>query len=283
MKSYLIPVDFSEASVHAAEYAAALSHQTDVEHIILLNAYYVSVYETTLPNPDMVLLGEEEVERNAAERIGKLENLKASLQPLTRPGVEISVHLNRSHLVDAVVENTYRYHADLVILGGTGNTSGSDYTIIGSHVVQISKASPAPVLIVPFMYKFKTIARIAVACDFQKIKETFPLDSLKQLLGSKKIELLVVNVDNEAKHSGKDAERLAEETALNTMLEQYHPTYHFIEDADIIPGILNFAKEQDIQLVVALPHQYSFLHSLVHTSISHQLTSLSSVPVLLLK
>src|SRR5882757_10035047 len=105
MKTYLVPIDFSHASVHAAEFAAELSKQTNVERIILLNAYYVSPYETTLPNPDMVLLREEEVEQNAAERIKQLEHLKVRLIKLVRPGVEISTHLNRSHLLRAVVEN----------------------------------------------------------------------------------------------------------------------------------------------------------------------------------
>src|ERR1700761_5505481 len=98
MKTYLVPIDFSKASVHAAEFTAALSHQTDVEHIILLNAYYVSPYETLLPNPDMVLLRQEEIEENAAERIENLKHLQKKIAKLVRPGVEVSIHLNRSHL-----------------------------------------------------------------------------------------------------------------------------------------------------------------------------------------
>lgn len=283
MKTYLIPIDFSEASAHAAEYAAALSHQTDVEHIVLLNAYYVSVYESTLPNPDMVPLLEEEIEKNAAERIEKLESLKKKLAGQVRASVKLSVHLNRSHLVDAVVENAYNYHADLVILGSTGNTSAGDYTAIGSHVVQISKASPVPVIIVPFVYKFKAISKVAIACDFEKINERFPLEALQQLLHNRKLNLLVVNIDDEAKHSGKDAERMAEETALHEMLKPYSPEYHYIDATDVIAGILQFAAAHQVELVIALPHQYSFLHAIVHTSVSRKLAELSKVPVLLLK
>src|ERR1700748_1835256 len=116
MKTYLVPVDFSETSINAAKFAAALSHQTDVKEIILLNAYYVSPYETTLPNPDMVLLREEEIEQNAADRIKQLEHLKTKLVKLVRPGVEISTHLNRSHLLRAVVENVINKNAGIVFL-----------------------------------------------------------------------------------------------------------------------------------------------------------------------
>ena len=43
MKTYIVPVDFSATAVHAAEYAALLSKQTDVTKIVLLHSYFVSV------------------------------------------------------------------------------------------------------------------------------------------------------------------------------------------------------------------------------------------------
>jgi len=282
MKTYLVPVDFSETSINAANFAAALSHQTDVKQIILLNAYYVSPYETMLPNPDMVQLREEEIEANAADRIRKLEHIKHKLQKLVKPGVEITTHLNRSHLLRAVVENVVVKKADVVILGIKGNSSVDD-TQIGSHVIKISKASPVPVVVVPTDYNFEAIKRVVVACDFNKVTETIPLEALKRLLNRKHFELLVVNIDREAKHIQKDAERMAEETALYGMLKEFEPQYFYLYKPDIINGILEFAAENDAQLVIALPHKYSFFQSLLHDSVSQQLAEAAKVPVLLLK
>ncbi|MES2429007.1 MAG: universal stress protein [Bacteroidota bacterium] len=282
MKTYLVPIDFSHASTHTAEFAAELSKQTNVEHIILLNAYYVSPLETMLPNPDMVQLLEEEIEQNAADRIKKLEQLKHKLSKQVRNGVQISTHLNRSHLLRAVVENVAAKHADLVILGSKGNSSKDD-SHIGSHVIQISKASQVPVIVVPPTYNFENIKRVVVACDFEKVKDTMPLESLKRLLDRKHYELLVVNIDKEARHQSGDAERRAEETALHAMLKPYHPTYSYVNDTDVINGILHFAKDNDAQLVIALPHKYSFFQSLLHDSVSQQLAESAAVPVLLLK
>lgn len=282
MKTYLVPIDFSHASVHAAEFAAALSNQTMVTRIVLLNAYYVSELETLLPNPDMILLMEEEIEQNAADRIRKLEQLKVNIQKLVRTGVEVSIHLNRTHLLRAVIENIGTQNADLVILGSKGNTSKDD-SHIGSHVYKISKASPVPVIVVPPAYDFENIKRVVVACDFNKVTETLPLEALKRLLDRKKCELLVVNVDNETKHLQGDAERMAEETALYGMLKEYKPKYYYINNADIINGILKFASTNDAQLVISLPHKYSFFQSLLHDSVSQRLAASAAVPVLLLK
>ncbi len=282
MKTYLIPIDFSQASIHAAEFAAGLSKQTNVEHLILLNAYYVSPVETMLPDPDMVLLREEQIEQNAAERIKKLEHLKGKLKKLVRPGVQISTHLNRSHLLRAVVENTINRNADVVILGSKGNSSMDD-SQIGSHVVTISKASPVPVIVVPPGYNFEEIKRVVIACDFNKVKETIPLEALKKILDNKKFELLIVNIDNETRHQDGDAERMAQETAMHMMLKQYDPKYYYVNNPDIINGILQFAADNDAQLVIALPHKYSFFQSILHNSVSHKLAETAAVPVLLLK
>jgi len=282
MRTYLVPIDFSQASINAAEFAVELSKQTNVEHVVLLNAYYVSPLETMLPNPDMVQLMEEEVENEAADRIKKLEHLQRKLQKHVREGVMISVHLNRSHLLRAVVENVSAKNADLVIMGSKGNTSKTDVEI-GGHVVKVSKASPVPVIVVPPHYSFEPITKIVVACDFNKVKETVPLESLKRLLDKKKFELLVVNIDKDSKHLSGDAERRAEETVLHGMLKPYHPTYSYVNNSDIINGILEFAGANKAQMVIALPHKYSFFQSLLHDSVSQQLAASSAVPVLLLK
>jgi len=230
----------------------------------------------------MILLREEDIEQNAADRIAKLNALKDKLLKKVRSGVNISIHLNRSHLLRAVVENSISKNVDLIILGSRGNSSQED-SQIGSHVIKIAKASPTPIIVVPPGYSFKKIDKVAVAIDFNKVKDTVPLEALKRLLNKKKAELMVVNVDDKGKHQQGDAERAAEETVLHEMLKQYDPKYFFLNKSDLINGILQFAVDKDAQLVIALPHKYSFFQSFMHTSISHQLAVTSAVPVLLLK
>ena len=282
METYLVPIDFSQASIHAAEFAAALSKQTHVKHVVLLNAYYVSPIETMLPNADMVQLTDEDIQVEAANRTEKLEQLKYKLEKKVRKGVEVSVHLNFSHLVDAIVENVIVKKADQVILGSKGNTSKTD-SQVGSHVINISKSSPVPVLAVPPQYHFDAISRVVLACDFLKIEESFPLNSLKHLLDGNNLELLVINVDKEAEHLAGSARRAVEETAVHSMLAPYGPKYTYINDRDVINGILQFATERKAQVVITMPHKYGFFESLLHTSISEKLTENAAIPVLLLK
>ncbi len=284
MKTYLVPVDFSDAAFNAANFAAQLSHQSDVSTIILMNAYYISPYETMLPNPDMVMLREEEIEEEAKNRITQLNKLKHKLSKIVREGVEIITRLNRTHLLRAVVDVIEEQDADLVILGSIGNSTVREGRPgIGNHVIKISKLSPAPVIVVPPGYHYHLINEAVIACDFKKVKENIPMAFLHKLLGKQAIKLLVLNVDTEGKHAGKDPEQLAEESALHDMLKAFKPKYFYENHADVLTGILDFAKEQKAQMVIALPHNYSFLRSLLHSSISQQLAKNSTIPVMLLK
>ncbi|MEO7215331.1 universal stress protein [Mucilaginibacter sp.] len=284
MKTYLVPIDFSEAAFNAAHYAAQLSHQTDVERIILINAYYVSPYESLLPNADMMMLRESEVEEEAGIRIGQLETLKYTLQSRVKEGVIIQTRLHRSHLLRAVVDAVAQNNVGLVILGSIGNSTVREKNIgIGSHVIAISKTCPVPVMVVPPAYKYQRINTALVACDFKKVKDSVPAEALHKLLDKRNIKLLVVHAVAKGKQGVADAETLAEETALHQMLKDLKPEYYYINDPEIIKGVLDFAVEKGAQMVIALPHTYSFLQSILHNSISQQLAASSPVPVLLLK
>jgi hypothetical protein len=199
-----------------------------------------------------------------------------------RHGVTIHIRISRSPLVRSIIETINKESGDIVILGNNGS-SISNISHIGSNVIYISKLSPVPVIVVPPACHYEPIKKVVMACDFNKVKDTVPLEPLKNLLKRHDVELQVVNIDKEARHKNANPEQLAEETVLHGMLKEYHPHYYYNKETDIINGILDFAKGHHAQLVIALPHKYSFFQSLLHNSVSHELTVHSAMPVLLLK
>ncbi|HWD89465.1 MAG TPA: universal stress protein [Mucilaginibacter sp.] len=282
MKTYIVPVDFSATSVHAAEYAVMLSHQTDVTHIILLHSYYISVYQSVLPTPDMVIISEDEIETETDEKLAELRHLRRKLLRTVRDGVEIDVKVSRSTLTRSVIESISDENASLIILGSNGINSDNN-SHVGVNAINISKLSPVPVVVVPPACCYEPVKRVVMACDFLKVTEAFPLEPLQKLLIRHDVELLVVNIDKQAKHRNADLQQMAEESALHKMLKEYHPKYYYNESGDVINGILDFAKKHHAEMVIALPHKYSFLQSLLHNSVSAGLTVHSAMPVLLLK
>jgi nucleotide-binding universal stress UspA family protein len=282
MKTYIVPIDFSETSAHAAEFAALLSHQTQVEHIVLLHSYHVSVYESVLPTPDMLIPSEQEIDEQIAEKTRQLRIIRDKIHTEAKKGVIIHVRISRSPLVRAIIEAIPKENADLVILGSNG-TNSDHKRHVGSNMVNISHLSPVPVIVVPPRCCYEPIRRVVMACDFSKIKDAIPLQPLKNLLSRYNADLLVVDTDKQARQKNSDPEQLAKETILYHTLEEFNPQYDYNNEGELIDGILSFAKEHDAHLVIALPHKYSFFQSLLHNSVSHELSVHSEVPVLLLK
>ena len=281
MRTYLIPTDFSSSSVAAAHYAAQLSKQTGVTSLILLHAYYISPFEDVLPSAEFVQMMPEDIEENSRLRLKELNDIKAELQHIVNEDVEIHVQLSRLPLLRAILDVQEKKQVDLLVL--CSKTNPDEDTQVGRHIIDIAKISPAPVLVVPPKAVAEPLKNMVLACDFKKVTEIIPQQKLKKVWDMLHAKLLVVNVDSKSLHQGKDPKMLAEESALHEMLEEYDPEYFFINHADSIQGIIDFAISHQAQMIISLPKKYSFFQSFLHHSFYEDLTMKSSLPVLLLK
>ncbi|MFC1226255.1 universal stress protein [Pedobacter sp. BG31] len=275
MSNYLVPVDFSKTADHAAKYAARLSFAMANAKIILLNAYYVSTYESILPTPDLIVTTDEHIADETTRRLEALEKLKLKMLEIN-PDAEIEVSLTRETILRSIINRVNKEEIDLIIIGSNGKKA-KDESDIGSNAIKISKSSPVPVLVVPPKADYHSIRKAVLACDFKKVKEVMPVQSLKNILSKHALKLLVLNIN-----SGQAID-LQEEHILHEMLKDFSPDYHYADHPDTIKGIVKFAKSEEAQLIIALPKKYSFFESLLHESVSQKLTIKSHVPVLLLK
>ncbi|WP_293744471.1 universal stress protein [uncultured Pedobacter sp.] len=275
MSNYLVPVDFSKTADHAAKYAARLSFAMANAKIILLNAYYVSTYESILPTPDLIVTTDEHIADETKRRLEALEKLKLKMLEIN-PDAEIEVSLTRETILRSIINRVNKEEIDLIIIGSNGKKA-KDESDIGSNAIKISKSSPVPVLVVPPKADYHSIRKAVLACDFKKVKEVVPMQALKNILSKHALKLLVLNIN-----SGQAID-LQEEHLLHDMLKDFSPDYHYADHPDTIKGIVKFAKSEEAQLIIALPKKYSFFESLLHESVSQKLTIKSHVPVLLLK
>lgn len=275
MSTYLVPVDFSKTADHAAKYAARLSFATTNSKIILLNAYYVSAYESILPTPDLIVTTDAHIADEVTRRLEALEKLKSKMLEIN-PMAEIEVVLSRETLLRSIIDRVNREEIEVIIIGSNGKKA-KDESDIGSNAIKISKSSPVPVLVVPPKADYQSIRKAILACDFKKVKEVIPMHALKNILSKHALTLLVLNIN-----SGH-AVNQQEEQILHEMLKDFSPSYHYADHPDTIKGIVKFAKNEEAQLIIALPKKYSFFESLLHESVSQRLTIKSHVPVLLLK
>ncbi|WP_259067841.1 universal stress protein [Mucilaginibacter sp. X4EP1] len=279
MKTILVPVDFSETSANALQYAADFSKDIDVDRIILLKSVYLSMYAQLLPSADFVQLSSVDISSARREAKEQLKEIGHQFIRDCDDCVKVETAISELPLLRAIHQVIEEQKPNLLI-AGSGGSSFMDDSYIGGQVVAIAKTSAIPVLIIPSKVKYQTVKKALVPCDFAAIDRLGVLDKIP---GSKKWinpELLVLNIATSQKHQ---TENDGHTTALKDLLDNYKYKTYCEECDSTVKGILTFAQKYDVQLIIALPGKYSFFYSFTHTSITDALTQNTTHPVLILK
>ncbi|MDR3716014.1 MAG: universal stress protein [Puia sp.] len=284
MKTLLIPVDFSPSSDNAVRYAAQLSGApaNKIGRIILLHSYFVSIYEQILPSPDLIQVGEEEVLEKRKQVKDRLARLAREIFADLPPDIAIEQVCSALPLIRAILQQEKDKKPDLLILGSSENGDPAAGNI-AAQLIWITKASPVPVLIVPPHTSYAVTNRVLLPCDFRTLSNTDPLKSLAASHDWIKKDLLVLNVDPDLKRAQPDEKFRAVSERLNTWLKEIPHEIYYSDEPDILRGILGFAEEKQVDLVIALPGKHSFFYALTHKSITDALSVNAQKPVLILK
>jgi nucleotide-binding universal stress UspA family protein len=141
LRKILVPVDFSEFSAKALDYALAFADQFSAR-VVLLHvvepAVYPESYLVVPPafdemNGNLVKAAEERLARLTLDRIGN------------RVSAESLVRLGRAYA--EIVDTAKRLDVDLIIMGTHGYT-GLKHVLLGSTAERVVRHAPCPVLTV---------------------------------------------------------------------------------------------------------------------------------------
>ncbi|WP_343667137.1 universal stress protein [Chitinophaga sp.] len=273
MKTIIVPTDFSTAAYNGARYALGLAGQMEATRVVLYHAY-----ELVVPVPDMPsaipMVDPEELKAASMEGLEKMQRELASEVP---DNVILDLKAE-NHLLAANIDGFCSdQHADLIVMGTEGG-SQLEEILIGSNSVDVAKHTACPVIIVPADAVFHPIRKIVFACDFKHIGENTPLGPLKSLLRTFNAELHVLNID----HSGKGlaGETPMESLLLDTLLEGYNPIYHFVDNENVVNGIVNFSEEEGADLIFIIPRKHGLFEGMFRRSRTTQLAFHSHIPLL---
>jgi nucleotide-binding universal stress UspA family protein len=233
MNTVIVPVDFSETSLHAARYAAQL----------LAGHYGVT----------MVLYHSYSRSSEAEKATTDLENLKAGLMKAHVVKMEILAH-EENDFVDGLEKAARHRRADLVIMGIT---------------------------IVPENAEFKPLKNVMLTSDFKNTVETTPSVPIKDFLDIFQPQLHIVNVDKDHYISlTEDYEK--EKQELKQMFADYRPEFYFMRLYDVDEAINLFAESRNIDLIIAVQKNHSFIGKLLSGNRTKTLSYHSKMPILVM-
>jgi nucleotide-binding universal stress UspA family protein len=259
MNTVIVPVDFSETSLNAAKYAAQLLTGHYGVTMILYHSYSkTSEAESTLEN---------------------LEKLKAELMKDHVLKMEI-LAFEENDFVDGLEKTARHRRADLIIMGITGRSAIAQ-VFFGSNTLKMAERKVCPVLIVPQNAAFSPLKNVMLTSDFKSTIETTPSIPIKDFLDVFKPNLHIVNVDNEHYISLTENYE-TEKQELKKMFADYNPEFYFMRLFDVDEAINLFAESRNIDLIIAIQKNRSFISKLLNSSRTKTLSYHSKMPILVM-
>jgi nucleotide-binding universal stress UspA family protein len=257
MKDVIIPVDFSETSLNAARYAAAMLSGKEDARVILYHMF------------------EDDDEASTTEQY--LESLKAEL--VTKGVMHIEcIKEQGDDLIDCLGRLAYQKTAELIVMGISEKEEWRQM-FIGSNTLKMAEQNICPVMIIPLEAKYTGITNIALTSDFEDVDATTPVLAIKNVLEIFNANLHIVNVDNQH-YVSLTADYLAERTKMQALFAEFKPEFYFIGMNDFFEAIQQFTKDKNIDLIIIIPKNHSFMNNLFSTSHTKKLAFHSSVPIL---
>ncbi|HSR60295.1 MAG TPA: universal stress protein [Robiginitalea sp.] len=254
INNILIPFDFSVSAKRALQYAFDFAGNRPDKHMKLC-----------FIQPD----------KAPKDFKAEFEEISARLPKTFR------ARLSWVALEPATVEGLLQYSredgSDLILMG----TSGSDDPNGNTHTSETVLASDCPVLVIPpgAPEDFR-IEKIALVLGRNEIEDPKVLGTLLDVARTFNAKVRVLTIENKPGTYGYSKGEERNEQLLEYYLENFYSHHIFIEHADVVEGIFDYATEKEIDLLAILPRNHSRAGTPSEGRLTRILTLRSHTPLL---
>lgn len=271
MKTFLIPVDFSDVSYTAAQYAIDLASHVRARSVIFYHSY-------AHRPPDRFV----EHTGYQSPSLRHLKKMVAKLRVPANLSADSFLFFTDDKPVEAGVEAIVDRHAVSLIVMGIAGLSDIENTLIGHNTMAVAESGAAPLLIVPRDHGFKPINNVVYATDLRDVRHVTPVESIIRLTSQLTASLHIVHVDPATR--GQTPDKIRGKDELLGMLGAVDPVFNVVGEArDKADGIFEYVKMNQIDLILMASRNYGFFERLIRSSVSKKLLNIADVPVVLLK
>jgi nucleotide-binding universal stress UspA family protein len=277
MKTLVVPTDFSSVSVNALNYAVDMAQAINAG-IVVLHVYNVPVSFSDGAVAPVNTISIDEIKRTNEHR---LEEIKINLVKLTAGKIQIYTEARLGETYDELEQLCRSVEPLAVVMGNHGST-GLERMIMGSTTLTTIRHLKCPVIVVPPGTTYHGIKRIGLACDFEDVVNSTPVEYIKNIVREFGSELYVLHV-RDKQTAEEDTENPAEATMdtayLDAMLDDVRPTYVQLTGKHVVETINSFAENNSLDLVMVIPKKHTFIDSLFHKSQSSELITHAHIPI----
>lgn len=286
IRRILVPIDFSEFSLVAIDYAIGLARILKAE-VKLFYSYYNPVMgsDPTLDTQAYTIQMDSVIDSLAQKARQKMNLLKSEIQNRIQQNslsrVKLSYTLDTGSPADVILHQINKYNPGIIIMGtkGSGESSGN---VFGSVTQKIIEKAKIPVLTIPEKSEFKGI-------DFEN-KVMFATNfSPSDFNSLRKLMMLVRPFDMSINfvHFSTDDSLKLDLTKMNHLKEHFSREYHehnitcdTIVNTNIVEGMQHYIEENKIDLIALTTHKRGMIDKLFNPSLAKKMLFHSNIPLL---
>lgn len=173
MKTILVPVDFSDNSKNAMDYAILLANKMNMK-LVLLHAFQPSMVEALV---DAHKIAANREITGTPTQLQKELKIWKEVVDSTEKNIQCETVFAESDLADAIIDLMNERPIELIVMGTKG-ASGLKEMFVGSNTSWVIEKSKISVIAVPAGYEYNEIKRIVFATDYHDSD----IDSIKFLV-----------------------------------------------------------------------------------------------------
>lgn len=271
MKNILVPVDFSDASINAFQFALAYAKKTNA------NVKIVNVFNSPLDvgNPAILLtLNDQEEQLN--KHLQKLiKDHKSDLS-----NVAVSYEAKLGFAVDEIINLSSSDEVDLIIMGTMGEHLAIE-KVFGTVSSDVSQRAECPVMLIPPKIQFNKFSDILFASDYTAT-EGQVLDKILKFAKSFNSALHFVHINDKPNTLETKPEELIFEKVFASKDPETPMYFAEVKDDSVTDGLNKYIQNHNIDLLTVVTHKRTFWERLFHKSTTKRMVLNSEIPLLVL-
>lgn len=274
MKKILVPIDFSSCSWNALQYGKSLADDLG------FSLKVVHIYTGNLnPNESLTLRPGKTRHESIEERIDEF------VQKINSPQNE-GVVLSKTKIeTEAILAMTVSYKllqlskdedVAMIVMGttGIGNVLNK---LLGSVSSAVAQRADCPVTLIPEGYKYKSFKNVLYASNYESTNENL----IQQVIDFGNVfraSMHFVHVED------NDNYETVEDTIFYKLFEKGDPAFSFnivnLKDVPVMEGLNQYASENNIDLIVLVNRQRSFLDNFFRLSLTKKMVENTTLPLM---
>ncbi|CAN5187382.1 universal stress protein [soil metagenome] len=275
LKKILVPTDFSDHSLSALHYAAAMAKHSDAEVILL---HVMENYGDNVALNQVINLTAT-IKKAVNDKLSQIKTDNVNLW-----GIKIDVRLETGKIYKVITDILAEDGIDLVVMGTHGNPGidSIEKYILGSNAYRIIRVAECPVI---------TVRASKGEVQFKKI--VLPLDTTKQTKGKVASAIKIAKVFGATIHvisvstrwdewrvGGDKMKKQLEEVTAEIKKAGVTVVSEVIRNEDIADSVIQYAQKNQADLIIIMTSAELKLSEFTVGSSARSIISESLTPVM---